>query len=64
MTACRACNQRKDDRTLQELGWTLLALPYEPNRAEGLILANRRILADQMAFLCERVGRGSRLKAA
>ncbi len=64
VTACRACNQRKDDRTLEELGWALLALPYAPNRAEGLILANRKILADQMAFLRERVGRGSRLRAA
>ena len=64
VTACRARNQRKDDRSLEELGWTLLALPYEPNRAEGLILANRRILTDQMAFLRERVGRGSRLRAA
>ena len=64
VTTCRACNQRKDNFTLEELGWTLLALPYAPNRAEGLILANRKILADQMAFLRERVGRGSRLKAA
>ena len=30
---------------------TLLALPYEPNLAEWLIPANRRILADQQAFL-------------
>ena len=64
VTACRAYNQRKDDCTLEELGWSLLALPYAPNRAEGLILANRKILADQMAFLRERVGRGSRLMAA
>lgn len=63
-TSCRACNQRKDDRTLDELDWTLLALPYAPNRAEGLILANRKILADQVEFLRERVGRGSRLRAA
>ena len=34
VTACGACNQRKDDRSLK-----LLALPYAPNRAEGLILA-------------------------
>ena len=57
-------NERKDDFTLEELGWTLLALPYAPNRAEGLILANRKIFADQMPFLRERVGQGSRLKAA
>ena len=29
----------------------LLALPYFPNKAEAMILANRRILADQMDFL-------------
>lgn len=62
-SACRACNQRKDDRLLEELGMKLLAVPYVPNRAEGLILANRRILADQMAFLRGKVGRGSRLKS-
>ena len=64
VTACRACNQRKDDRSLDALGRTLLALPYEPNRAEGPTLANRRFLADQTAILPERVGRESRLKAA
>ena len=51
-------------RPFCELLRVLLALPYEPVRAEGLILADRRILAEQMAFLRERVGRGSRLKAA
>ncbi len=64
VTACRPCNQRKDARTLDELagrGMRLLAIPYAPNRAEGLILANRRILADQMAFLKARISRASRL---
>lgn len=65
VTACRPCNQRKADRTLDDIersGMKLLAVPYVPNRAEGLLLANRRILADQMAFLRARVGRGSRLR--
>ena len=30
---------------------SLLAVPYVPNRAEGLILENRHILGDQMEFL-------------
>ncbi|WP_255349518.1 hypothetical protein [Thioalkalivibrio sp. ALE16] len=30
---------------------TLIALPYAPNQAEALILSNRRILADQNAYL-------------
>lgn len=62
VTACRACNARKGNQNLDEIGMTLLAVPYEPNRAEGLILANRRILADQMAFLRSRVGNCSRLR--
>lgn len=64
VTACRACNQRKGDRLPEELGWKLLALPYAPNAAEGLILLNRKILSDQMEFLRGRVGSESRLKAA
>lgn len=61
VTACRPCNHRKDDHALEAVGMRLLAVPYAPNRAEGLILENRRILADQMKFLRTRVGKGSRL---
>ena len=64
VSACLACNQRKGHLTLAEaekrLGMRLLAVPYRPNRAEGLLLANRHILADQMAFLETRKGRNSR----
>ena len=51
VTACRACNQRKADRLLQDTTMRLHAVPYTPNQAEWLILRNRHILADQMAFL-------------
>lgn len=54
VTACRGCNQRKADLSLDEceaIGMRLLAVPFVPIRAEGLILANREILADQMDFL-------------
>ena len=61
VTACRACNQRKADALLDECGMSLLATPYVPNRAEGLILSNRKILGDQMAFLRTRVGPQSRI---
>ncbi len=54
VTACRACNHAKGARTPEEAGMTLLAVPYVPNRAEYLVLSNRRILADQMAFLKRR----------
>lgn len=52
VAACRRCNQRKGQRTLEEAGLELLALPYCPNPAEYLALVNsRRILPDQADFL-------------
>jgi hypothetical protein len=62
VSACRPCNHRKDNHSLEKIGMRLLAVPYAPNRAEGLILENRRILADQMEFLRTRVGSASRLQ--
>lgn len=64
VTACSSCNKHKDDRTPEEAGMQLLYVPYEPNRAEYLILQNRKILADQMKFLLAKVPRQSRLLAA
>ncbi|HYF57686.1 MAG TPA: HNH endonuclease [Burkholderiaceae bacterium] len=61
VSACRACNQRKGNRTPEAAGMPLLYVPYVPNRHEAFILANRRILADQMAFLLAGVPRHSRL---
>lgn len=63
VAACRACNQIKDNRMPAEAGMKLLALPYAPNAAEGLILANRNILSDQMEYLKAKIGKGSRLAA-
>ncbi len=51
ITACRQCNTRKGDRTPEEAHMPILAVPYVPNWAEYLALSNRKILADQMAFL-------------
>ena len=51
VTACRTCNHFKADKLLDEIGMRLLAVPYAPNRAEGLVLENRHILGDQMEFL-------------
>jgi len=62
VSTCESCNRFKDDRTPEQAGMTLLALPYEPNLAEWLILANRRILADQQAFL-ERLAPKRRVRA-
>jgi 5-methylcytosine-specific restriction endonuclease McrA len=62
VTACGSCNLRKSNRTPEESGMPLLYVPYVPNRHEGLILANRRILSCQMAFLMSGVPRHSRLR--
>ncbi len=62
VTACRACNHRKADSLLDEIDMELLAVPFVPNRAEGLLLENRRILSDQMDFLRTHIGRNTRLR--
>lgn len=51
VAACIACNSRKGNRTPQQAGMPLLAVPFRPSWVEHLILSNRNILADQMAFL-------------
>ena len=61
VTACRICNHRKADRMLEEIDMQLLAVPYVPNRAEGLILENREILGDQMEFLRAYAGKRAEL---
>src|SRR5690606_5178630 len=51
VSACFRRNSRKGGRTPQQASMPLLAVPYRPSWAEHLILSNRNILADQMAFL-------------
>ena len=51
VAACFHCNSRKGGRTPQQAHMPLLAVPYRPSWVEHLILSNRNILADQMAFL-------------
>ncbi len=48
-------------RTPEEAGMPLLFVPYTPNRYEFFVLANRRILFDQMAYLRLKVPKHSRL---
>jgi hypothetical protein len=64
VSACRQCNQRKGNRTPEAARMPLLYVPYVPNRHEAFILANRRILSDQMTFLMAGVPRHSRLFGA
>ena len=61
VTACRACNHRKSNRTPEQAGMPLRYAPYVPSRWEDFILRTRRILADQMEFLMAHVPRSSRL---
>ena len=63
VAACERCNRKKDDKTPEQAHMQLVYVPYTPNRAEWLILENRRILADQMDFLLKQVPRQSRLLA-
>ena len=56
-TSCYDCNNRKQARTPEEWGVSLLAVPYAPCYAEHLILQGRNVLADQAAFLRARVRR-------
>ena len=58
---CASCNAAKGSRTLDDLGWELLYVPYAPSHQEGLILQNRQILADQMELLRAMLPRHSRL---
>ena len=63
VTACRACNHRKGNRTPEQAHMPLLYTPYVPTLWEDFILRNRRILADQMEFLMAHVPKHSRLVA-
>lgn len=61
VACCAKCNQKKDDRLLQECGMQLLYVPYVPSRAEFLILQNRNVLFDQMEFLLSFIPENSRV---
>jgi len=63
VTACRHCNQKKDNKRPEQAGMALLYTPYVPNKAEFLILSNRNILADQMDFLLQHLPSKSRVLA-
>ena len=62
VTACKRCNNKKDDRLPEECGMQLLYVPYVPDTNEALLLQNRNILAVQMEFLNDYLPRHSRLR--
>jgi hypothetical protein len=59
VTACRACNQAKADRSVHDFR-PLVYLPYAPNRFEHFILSGRHILADQHDYLAAKLPKDSR----
>ena len=62
VTACKRCNNHKGNRTPEQAGMELLAVPFTPTHAEYVYLQGRRILADQMAFLRAHFPRRSPLR--
>ncbi|WP_425600474.1 HNH endonuclease [Luteimonas salinisoli] len=60
VSACFQCNSRKGGRTPAQASMPLLAVPYRPSWIEHLILSNRNILADQMAFLTSQLPKKKR----
>jgi len=61
VTACLECNQEKGARRVEDFR-PLLYVPYVPCRNEQFILANRRILADQMDYLAAKLPKHSRAR--
>ena len=51
VTSCRKCNHFKNDRTPEQAGMELLAIPFAPNLYEYFYLDNKNVLKDQMDFL-------------
>ena len=62
VTACKRCNNHKGNRTPEQAGMQLLAIPFAPTHAEYVYLQGRRILADQMDFLVAHFPRNSVLR--
>ena len=63
VTACKRCNNHKANRTPEQAGMQLLAIPFVPTHAEYVYLRGRRLLADQMEFLLAHFPRSSPLQA-
>ncbi len=62
IAACKRCNHHKAGRTPEQAGLELLAVPFTPTHAEYVYLQGRRVLADQMDFLCTHFPRSSPLR--
>lgn len=51
VTACKPCNNYKDDFLLEEIDMELKYVPYTPDRNEALILKNKDINSGQFEYL-------------
>ena len=60
--SCCDCNTRKANKTPEEAGMSLLAVPYAPNPAAKLILSGRAVMVDQMDYLIKYANLRSSLK--
>ena len=54
VAACKSCNHFKADRTPEQAGMPLLAVPFQPNIFEWAYLAQHTVLEDQMMYLEKR----------
>jgi len=54
VAACKRCNHTKGNRTPEQAGMPLLAVPCTPNPYEAMYLSQHTILGDQMAYLKEK----------
>ena len=54
VAACRACNSRKADRLIEELGWALGFVPKPPDRAAVVLVAVRRARRSRMCATISR----------
>ena len=59
--SCKHCNNKKDNKTPEEAGMSLIWVPYAPTRFEHLLIQNRHILADQVEYIAGFVNEKSRM---
>eukprot|EP01025_Chloroclados_australasicus_P032811 TRINITY_DN3333_c0_g1_i1.p1 TRINITY_DN3333_c0_g1~~TRINITY_DN3333_c0_g1_i1.p1 ORF type:complete len:265 (+),score=4.12 TRINITY_DN3333_c0_g1_i1:429-1223(+) len=46
VTACQVCNNKKGDKTLEQLGWKLKKIPKTPSLSDGAFVSGRTISRD------------------
>lgn len=59
-SACRDCNSRKRDRTLEEAGMLLVYLPYATSRFEASFAKGEKLRYEVHEWLSARLPKGSR----